>query len=160
MLQHKSIVMKNPALALDWYPASNSITASAVSLHSLVERLTAGLLPLVAAKKSTIINDIDSTAELMTDENVLAFVLGSLLRDAVNGGANGCIRVEAVFDAGRVQIHVHNSAFCLYGSGQNGLAQVVHAVRQLGGDICIYQREQGTTLTFSIAQHKKNWEIA
>lgn len=151
--------MKNPALALDWYAASNSITAGAVSLHSLVNRLSSGLLPLVAEKKCTIINDVDSTAVLMTDENVLAFVLGSLLRGAVKGAANGTIRVEAIFDAGNVQIHVHNNSFCLYGAGQNGLAQVVHAARQLGGDICVYQREQGTTLTFSVAQHKKNWEI-
>lgn len=146
--------MKNTFLALDAIPASRQ-ESDAIPLHELVNQLLAGLLPLVAGKKSFIINDIDHRFTLRTDEHVLAFVLGNLLSGAVNGTENVCIRVEAVHEADSVQIRVRNNGFYFYGSGNNGFSQVVHAARQLGGDISIYnQKNQGTTLTFSIATQK------
>lgn len=146
--------MKNAILALDAIPASPQ-GSDAIPLHELVDQLLAGLLPLVVGKKSFIINDIDHCFTLRTDEHVLAFVLGNLLSGAVNGTENVCIRVEAVHEADNVQIRVRNNGFYFYGSGNNGFSQVVTAARQLGGDISICnQRNQGTTLTFSIATQK------
>lgn len=147
--------MKNLTLSLDAVPVSQQESFAAIPLHELIDQLMAGLLPLVVGKKSFIINDVDHTFTLKTDEHVLAFVLGNLLSGAVNGTENVCIRVEAVHEADNVQIRVRNDGFYFYGSGLTGFSQVVKAARQLGGDISIYnQQNHGTTLTFSIATQK------
>ena len=59
-------------------------TISTVSLHQLVDRLMVSFIPLAVAKKSFIINDIDTEFAIEADEQVLAFVVGNLLNNMIN----------------------------------------------------------------------------
>lgn len=133
-------------------PSTQTVVAEPVPLHRLIDQLMVGLLPLVTGKKSFIINDVDHTFHLQTDENLLAYVLGNLLSGAINGTENVCIRVEAICNNGGVQIRVRNNGTYFYSTVSNGFSHVVQAARQLGGNISIYnQHNEGTTLTFSMA---------
>ena len=132
--------------------SNQTVVAEPVPLHRLIDQLMVGLLPLVTGKKSFIINDVDQTFHLQTDENLLAFVLGNLLSGAINGTENVCIRVEAICNNDGVQIRVRNNGSYFYSTVSNGFSHVVQAARQLGGNISIYnQHNEGTTLTFSMA---------
>ena|SRR5688572_1907268 len=133
-------------------PSNQTVVAEPVPLHRLIDQLMVGLLPLVTGKKSFIINDVDQTFHLQTDENLLAYVLGNLLSGAINGTENVCIRVEAICNNDGVQIRVRNNGTYFYSTVSNGFSHVVQAARQLGGNISIYnQHNEGTTLTFSMA---------
>jgi len=132
--------------------STQTVAAEPVPLHRLIDQLMVGLLPLVTGKKSFIINDVDQTFQLWTDENLLAYVLGNLLSGAINGSDNVCIRVEAISNQEGVQIKVRNNGTHFYSTVSNGFSHVVQAARQLGGNISIYnQHNEGTTLTFSMA---------
>lgn len=147
--------MKSLSIVPDTVPGSQNVTATPVPLHELVNQLMTGLLPLVTGKKSFIINDVDRTFLLQTDENVLAFVVGNLLSGAVNSTENVCIRVEAVLFDDCIQIRVRNNGAHFHSTVANGFSHVVQAARQLGGSISIYnQQNQGTTVIFSIATQK------
>jgi C4-dicarboxylate-specific signal transduction histidine kinase len=133
-------------------PSNQTVVTEPVPLHRLIDQLMVGLLPLVTGKKSFIINDVDQTFHLQTDENLLAYVLGNLLSGAINGTENVCIRVEAICNNDGVQIRVRNNGSYFYSTVSNGFSHVVQAARQLGGNISIYnQHNEGTTLTFSMA---------
>ncbi|HMH31585.1 MAG TPA: hypothetical protein VK543_01070, partial [Puia sp.] len=47
------------------------------SLHQLVGRLQTGLLQEAGSKKSIIINDVDKSIPVTTDEGTLAYIIGS-----------------------------------------------------------------------------------
>ena len=147
--------MKSLTLVPNAVPVAQSVCIVPVPLHQLIDQLMAGLLPLTVEKKSFIINDVDRSFSLQSDEQVLAFVLGNLLSGAVNGSENVCIRVETVLNEECVQIRVRNNGAYFYSASANGFSQVVKAARQLGGNISIYnQHNQGTTITLSIATQK------
>ena len=77
----------------------------------IVHRLLDSFIPVAVAKNSFIINDVDASFQLKADEQVLAFVVGNLLNNAINSSRSVCIRVEAVKTEAGVQIHVrHNGA--------------------------------------------------
>ena len=133
-------------------PSTQTVATEPVPLHRLIDQIMVGLLPLVTGKKSFVINDVDQTFQLQTDENLLAYVLGNLLSGAINGTENVCIRVEAVCNKEGVHIRVRNNGTYFYSTVSNGFSHVVQAARQLGGNISIYnQHNEGTTLTFSMA---------
>jgi C4-dicarboxylate-specific signal transduction histidine kinase len=147
--------MKSLTLVPNAVPGAQTVTIVPVPLHDLINQLMAGLLPLTIEKKSFIINDVDRDFSLQSDEQVLAFVLGNLLSGAVNGSENVCIRVETVLNDECIQIRVRNNGAYFYSTAANSFALVVKAARQLGGNISIYnQKNQGTTLTLSIATQK------
>jgi signal transduction histidine kinase len=147
--------MKNLTIVPEPVQSAHKVTATPVPLHDLVNQLMNGLLPLVTGKKSFIINDVDRTFQLQTDENVLAFVVGNLLSGSVNSTENVCIRIEAILCEECVQIRVRNNGTYFYSTVAHSFSQVVEAARRLGGNISIYnQQNQGTTITFSIARQR------
>jgi C4-dicarboxylate-specific signal transduction histidine kinase len=126
--------------------------ATTVSLHRLVNNLMNSFIPLAVAQKSFIINDIDASFQLQADEQVLAYVVGNLLNNAITCSKSACIRVEAVKKPEGVQIRVRNNGANFYSTVAHGFSQVVAAARSLGGNINIYnQRHEGTIITFSMA---------
>ena len=147
--------MKNLTLVPNAVPAVQKGNVSAVPLHSLIDQLMVGLIPLTVARKSFFINDVNREFCLQSDEHVLAFVLGNLLSGAVNGSENVCIRVETILNEECIQIRVRNNGSYFQNTVSGHFSQVVKAARQIGGNISIYnQQHQGTTITLSIATEK------
>ena len=108
--------------------------------------------PLAVAKKSFIINDIDHAFELHADEQVLAFIVGNLLNNAIASSNAVCIRIEAVKQDNGVQIRVKNNGANFYSTIAHGFSEVLAAARSMGGTINIYnQRHEGTVITLSMA---------
>lgn len=127
-------------------------TTSPVSLHHLVDRLMDSFIPLAVAKRSFIINDIDPEFNVEADEQVLAFVIGSLMSNMISSSKTVCIRVQAKRTEKGIQLRVSNNGTFYYSTVANSFAPVVEAARQLGGHINIYnQKHEGTVITLSMA---------
>jgi C4-dicarboxylate-specific signal transduction histidine kinase len=109
-------------------------------------------VPLAVNQRSFIINDVAETFQLAADEQVLAFVVGNLLNNAINSSHSVCIRVEAVKQPEGIQIRVRNNGANFYSTVAHGFSEVVAAARTMGGNINIYnQRHEGTVVTLSMA---------
>jgi len=144
--------MKNPAFTFAPIHSVTSNTTAPVSIHQLINQLMNSFIPLAVAKKSFIINDVDESFEMNTDQQILAFVIGNLLNNAVTSSQSVCIRIEAVKKPGGVHIRVRNNGSCFYSTVAHGFSDVVAAARSIGGNINIYnQRNEGTVITFSMA---------
>src|SRR6185503_17433791 len=89
--------------------ANQTCTSTTVSLHKLVDQLMNSFVPLAVDQHSFIINDVAETFQLNADEQVLAFVVGNLLNNAINSSHSVCIRVEAVKQPEGIQIRVRNN---------------------------------------------------
>jgi signal transduction histidine kinase len=144
--------MQSLSFASHTAPVTQSASENPVSLKSLVNQLLNSFLPMAVAKKSFIINDVSKEFEVRANEQVLAFVIGSLMNNAILSSQNVCIRVEAVRKADGIYICVRNNGTCYYSTVANGFTQVVEAARSIGGHINIYnQRHEGTVVTFTVA---------
>lgn len=145
--------MKSLSLTPNAAPAVNQTsTSTAVSLHQLVNQLMNSFIPLAVTQKSFIINDVDKTFQLHANEQVLAFIVGNLLNNAITCSNSACIRIEAVKGSTGIQIRVRNNGAHFYSTVAHGFSQAVQAARSMGGNINIYnQHHEGTTITLSVA---------
>jgi C4-dicarboxylate-specific signal transduction histidine kinase len=127
-------------------------SVNTVSLQQLVSRLLDSFIPVAVANNSFIINDVDTNLQLKADEQVLAFVVGNLLTNAINSSKSVCIRVEAVKTETGVQIRVRHNGASYHSTVAHSFSQVIAAARSLGGNINIYnQAHEGTIISFYLA---------
>lgn len=146
------------SLSISQHPApvftqTNTTTPSVspVPLHKLVDQLMHSFIPLAVTQHSFIINSVDESFQLQADEQVLAFIVGNLLNNAIVSSHNACVRIEAVKKPQGVQIIVRNNGANFYSTVANGFSQVVAAARSMGGNINIYnQKHEGTVITLSV----------
>ncbi len=124
-----------------------------IPLHRFVDELTAGLLPRAVSRKTIIINQIDRSLEVGTDENLLAFVLWNLLDRAVNSTQNECIHIESVRIGESTMIRVRNAGVYFYRTLANNFRQVQYAAEKLGGTISVEYTED-TCTTVALTLHK------
>jgi len=142
--------MKSLSLTLN--ATNETSTSTAVSLHQLVDQLMNSFIPLAVTQHSFIINDVDEAFQLQANEQVLAYVVGNLLNNAIHSSQSVCIRIEAVKEPAGIQIRVRNNGAHFYSTVAHGFSQVVEAARSMGGNINIYnQRHEGTVITLSMA---------
>lgn len=148
----KSLSFTLPATQTISQPITQTSTSTAVSLHQLVDQLMNSFIPLATTQKSFIINDVDEAFELNANEQVLAFIVGNLLNNAIISSQSVCIRIEALKQPEGILIRVRNNGTHFYSTVAHGFSQVVAAARSMGGDINIYnQRHEGTVITLSMA---------
>src|ERR1700743_476220 len=121
-----------------------------ISLHRVVDELTAGLLPRAVSRKTIIINQIDKDLRIGSDENLLAFVLWNLLDKAVESTRNECIHVESVHTGETTMIRVRNAGVYFYRSCGNCFRQVQDAAERLGGSISIDSWDMSTTIALTL----------
>jgi signal transduction histidine kinase len=144
--------MKNHIFSSMSATSLSKVTTTSVPLNRLVNQLMTGLIPLAVNKKSFIINDVDQAISVHADVDVLAFVVGNLITNAINSGDNSCIRVEATVAEHVVQIRVRNNCAHFYSTNTGGFSRLATAARQMGGNISIHnQKNEGTTVVFSMA---------
>jgi len=145
------------SLSIAQHPApvftqTSTSTSSSVPLHKLVDQLMDSFVPLAATQHSFIINNVEESFQLNADEQVLAFIVGNLLNNAIVSSHNACVRIEAVKKPEHIQIIVRNNGANFYSTVANGFSQVVAAARTMGANINIYnQKHEGTVITLSMA---------
>jgi K+-sensing histidine kinase KdpD len=134
---------------------TNSIYRKPKSLYGIVKKLQTGLLLLSIQKKTIIINDADKSLSVFADENILAFVIGSLMSNAVYSTSNCCIRVEATLKQSKIFIRISNNGMFVYSSLMNSLHSITQAAQKLNGHICLQSEESGAmTAIFSLPSRK------
>src|SRR5579872_7457025 len=85
------------------------LSSRAISLHELIDRVAAGLLPQAIGKRSFIINEVDDSLYVSMDEDILAFVVGGLISNAVCSTSRACIRIETARNEKNVQVVIRNN---------------------------------------------------
>lgn len=131
---------------------TETLSTPAVSLHTLVDQLMLSFIPLAVSKNSFIVNDVNEAFELQADKEVLAFVIGNLLNNAITSSDHVCIRLEAVKQPKGIQIRVKNNGANFYSTVAHSFSEVCAAARSIGGSINIYnQKHEGLVITFSLA---------
>lgn len=124
-----------------------------VCLYELVHRLQLVLLPQAVEKKSFIVNHIDRSLAIKADEDLLAFIVGSLMNSAVCSTSNGCIQIETAYCGAEIQIRVRNNGVFFYSSPSHSLGHVADAARKLGGNINLYNNKyEGMIAVFSLSK--------
>ena len=133
--------------------AEPSLKSSPVSLYELVHRLQLVLLPQAVEKSTFIVNHIDRSLALNTDEDTLAFIVGSLMNSAVCSTTNGCIQIETAYCGTEIQIKVKNNGVFFYSSPSHSLGHVADAARKLGGSINLYNNKyEGMIAVFTFSK--------
>ncbi|MEP7278315.1 MAG: sensor histidine kinase [Bacteroidota bacterium] len=136
------------------YHNSLSTSSTPTSLHQLVNKLQLSLVSKAAHKKSFIINGIDKSIAVYAEENTLAYVIGSLLSNAVHSTSDCCIRVETVSVADQLQIRIRNNSAYVYSSYMHIPGHFVEAANKIGGNIGLEtEGDNVITLVFSLAQY-------
>lgn len=137
-------------------PAIIDMHNNSISLHKLVNKLQASLLSKATARKSFIINDVDKSVSFSGKEDMLAYVIGSLLIHAVYSSKESCIRIETASVENQLQIRIRDnskSAF-VYSSYQHMLGTFMNDAKKLGGNIGLEAKEKsGITVVFSFAKN-------
>ena len=135
-------------------PSGHISHPSRTSLHQLVNRLQNGLLQQAVEKKSIIINDVDKTLSTRTDEDLLSYLIGSIMGNAVYSSSNCCIRVETICTEDAIHVRVKNDGVFIYSSMMFSLGNIVDAATKLGGNISLETEENGMAVIFSISNKK------
>ena len=131
---------------------TETLATPGVSLHKLVDQLMLSFIPLAVNKKSFIVNDVNESFELHADEQVLAFIIGNLLSNAISSSDHVCIRLEAVKEPKGIQIRVKNNGANFYSTVAHGFSEVLAAARSMGASINIYnQKHEGLMITLTMA---------
>lgn len=147
--------MKNLSYSFGHRGATTIVNASGtkyICLHNLVDRLMESHNAAAVARKSFIVNDIDPSFEIASDEQVLAYVMSNLLNNMINSSKDVCIRVEAIRAENGIHLRVRNNAAYYYSTVAYSFAPIIEAARQLGAQINILnKRRQGTIFTLSMS---------
>ena len=109
------------------FGASHETTVSNdhnVSLHHLVNRLMDSFIPLAVSKHSFIINDIDAAFKVQADEQVLAFVIGNMMENAIRHSRSACVRIDVIRKYNGIQVRIRNNGACYYSTVFNSYANV------------------------------------
>jgi hypothetical protein len=134
-------------------PPVSAMYNSSVSLYKLVNKLQASLLSRATARKSFIINDIDKSIAVAAEENMLSYVIGSILISSVYSSTASCIRIEAASADNQLQIRIRNSNAFVYSSYERILGEFLDAANKLGGNIGLEAEENsGVTVVFSMTR--------
>ena len=143
--------MKNQ-VQQDLLHAPSAIATEPISLHGLVNRIQASLLPVAIDKKSFIVNEVDEKQAVTVDENILAFIIGGLVSNAVCSTSNACIRVEAICGEKDTRIVIRNTGLFIHSPQMFSLTTIMTAARKLGGSISLQKEITGAfTVTLCIA---------
>jgi signal transduction histidine kinase len=120
----KSTIMKNLSYVFAANEATPISNASNVSLHDLVDRLMNSFLPLAVSKHSFMINDIEAGFNVQGDEQELAFVIGSMMMNAIKYSRSACVRIDVIRKYNGIQIRIRNNGACYYSTLFNNYANV------------------------------------
>lgn len=119
-----------------------------VSLHKLVSELVQSLLPLTVKRHNLVLNEIPRDLCVGADENMLAYVLWSLINGAIQSTHNECIHIEGITMDDCMMIRIKDVGTYFRHTICREYRQVQHVAEKLGGSISI---ENGKNAAFCIS---------
>jgi hypothetical protein len=123
-----------------------------ISLYELVSGLVQSLLPVTIRRHNLVLNEIARDLRVAADENVLAYVLWSLINGAFQSTQNECIRIEAATVDDRLMIRIKNVGTYFRQAISREYRQVQQVAETLGGSISIENgKEYGMDAAFCIS---------
>jgi hypothetical protein len=129
-----------------------AVPCTKISLHELVSGLLKSLLPLTTRRHNLVLNEISRDLRVRADENMLAYVLWSLINGAILSTRNECIHIEALTEGDRLKIRIKDVGACFHHTISREYRQVQHVAEKLGGNISIENgKEYGTNAAFCIS---------
>jgi hypothetical protein len=128
----------------------NEFTQNKVTLHLMVNRISASSLPSATRKNSFIINDVPADLQASTDENMLATIFGSLLNTVITHTENCCIRISAKVYGKVVLLHLKETHRLNSPAFAGNIRQVQQLAEKIGGSVSVSNnRNEATTIVFS-----------
>ena len=125
-------------------------TFVSVSLHQLVDQLTASLLPRTTKQRSFIVNDVQREMLVSTDKNILATVISNLLNTTLAHTQSNCIRISAKLFGNIVLLQVKDTDNRHDEAITGSLPQVEYLAEKIGGCVTLTSNKlKGTTVVFS-----------
>jgi signal transduction histidine kinase len=123
-----------------------------ISLHKIVSELVQSLLPLTVRRHNLVLNEIPRDLCVEADENMLAYVLWSLINGAIHSTQNECIHIEAITVGDRMMIRIKDVGTYFHHAISREYRQVQHVAEKLGGSISIENgKDYGTNASFCIS---------
>ncbi|HTI94290.1 MAG TPA: hypothetical protein VL727_27035 [Puia sp.] len=119
-----------------------------VSLHRLVSELVESLLPLTVKRHSLVLNEVPRDLYIGADENMLAYVLWSLINGAIQSTHNECIHIEGISMDDCMMIRIKDVGTYFRHAISSDYRQVQHVAERLGGSISF---ENGRNAAFCIS---------
>lgn len=133
---------------------NKEITNNPVALHIMVSRISATSLPTATRKNSFIINDVPADLQAMTDEHMLATIVGSLLNTVITHTENCCIRISAKLYGRVVLLQLKESHSGNGSAFAANLRQVQQLAEKIGGSVSVSnERHETTTIVFSFVNN-------
>ena len=114
-----------------------AIPCAKISLHELVSELVQSLLPATVRRHNLVLNEIPRDLRVGADENMLAYVLWSLINGAIHSTQNECIHIEAITVGARLVIRIKDVGAHFHHTISREYRQVQHVAEKLGGCISI-----------------------
>jgi C4-dicarboxylate-specific signal transduction histidine kinase len=131
---------------------SAAASSANVSLHKLVSGLVQSLLPLTVKRHNLVLNEIPRDLCVGADENMLAYVLWSLINGAIQSTHNECIHIEGVVMDDCMMIRIKDVGTYFRHTISREYRQVQHVAARLGGSIRIENgMDHGTNAAFCIS---------
>ena len=147
----------SPALPLQCLVAEKTVPPQAVPcvnvfLHELVSGLVQSLLPLTIRRHNLVLNEISRDLRVGADENMLAYVLWSLINGAVQSTQNECIHIETITVGDRLVILIKDVGTYFHHTISREYRQVQYVAEKLGGSISIENgKDYGTNAAFYVS---------
>jgi hypothetical protein len=123
-----------------------------VYLHRMVNQLLFGLQPLALRNGNILLNGIPEDLFMMAEENMLAYVLGTMLHSAVESRKNEVIHISAVVTEDRTIICIKDVGTYYYHAISAEYRKIQYAAETLGGTISVDNDDaNGTNVSFCIS---------
>ncbi len=113
-------------------------------------------MPLALNRRSFVINDVPRNTIVSTDEQLLSFVVTTLLEEAIMSTENECIRVEAALSGDYAIIKVRDNNSYYYNAVLHYMKEIQQAAEMIGGCVSVQHvpaRGTQTTFTFTNLLH-------
>ena len=114
-----------------------AVPCAKISLHELVSELVQSLLPATVRRHNLVLNEIPRDLRIGADENMLAYVLWSLINGAIQSTQYECIHIEAITVGARLVIRIKDVGAYFHHTISREYRQVQHVAEKLGGCISI-----------------------
>ena len=106
-------------------------------LHLLVNDVLNSILPLALSRKSFIVNDVSHNMIIYADKDILALVLGDLIKTTLAYAENDCIRVSANYFSDTVFLNVKETSQRPYAAVAESVERIQPLAEKLGGCITV-----------------------
>jgi len=131
---------------------SPALPSAKISLHKVVSDLVQSMLPSMVRRHNLVLNEIPRDLFIEADENMLAYVLWSLINGANQSTRSECIHIEAITMDDRMMIRIKDVGTYFHHAISREYRQVQDVAEKLGGSISIENgTDYGTNASFCIS---------